>query len=35
MREAVAELHWTLRGAREGGRDCVSVGIATEFVKRS
>ena len=35
MREAIAEVHWTLRGTREGGRGCVSVGVATEFVKRS
>ena len=29
------EKHWTLRGTREGGRGCISVGVATEFVKGS
>ena len=35
MREAVAEVHWTLQGTREGGRGCVSVSVAVEFVERS
>ena len=34
-REAVAEVHWTLRGTREGWRGYVSVSIAAEFVERS
>ena len=35
MREAVAEVHWTLRGTREDGSGCVSVSVVVEFVRRS
>ena len=35
MREAAAKVHWTLRGTREGGHDCVSVSVAAKFVERS
>ena len=35
MREAVAEVHWTLRGTRAGERDCESVSVAAKFVERS
>ena len=34
-REAFAEVHWTLQGTREGGRDCVSVSVTTKFVEHS
>ena len=35
MREAITEVHWTLRGIREGVRGCVSVSVAAKFVERS
>ena len=34
-REAVAEVHWTLRGTLASGRGCVSVSVSAEFVERS
>ena len=35
MREAIAEVHWTLRGTRVGGRGCVLVSVSAEFVELS
>ena len=35
MREAVAEVHWTLRGTQEGGHGCILVSVAAKFVERS
>ena len=35
MREAVVEVHWALRGTREGGHGCISVSVAAKFVERS
>ena len=35
MREAATEVHWTLQGTRAGGRGCVSVSVAAEFVEHS
>ena len=32
-REANAEVYWSLRGTREGGHGCISVGATTEFIR--
>ena len=35
MREAVIEVHWTLRGTGKGGHGCVSVSVVAKFFECS
>ena len=33
VKEASVEVYGALRGTREGGHSCISVGATTEFIK--
>ena len=33
--KAIAEVYWTLRGTREGGYNCVPIGVTARFIECS